>query len=146
MYWKKNIQARIVGLILAILILVEASYLRYHSSTNEWSKIPLIIYAIFQDSISNIGIMLIVFPMLLSKYKPLGYILTMRGFSLLSHMLFPLVLLLPINFLRYYYELHQMLSMDYYQMIFYSIGSYIFSIPLSYLAFLLFRAPVQAFM
>jgi hypothetical protein len=106
MYWKKNISARIIGLIVAALIFVEASYLRYHSSINEWNKIPIEIYSIFQDCLTNVGILLLLFPMLLSKYKPLSYILTMRGFSLLSHLLFPIMLLLPINFLRYYYELH----------------------------------------
>lgn len=83
--------------------------------------------------------------MLLSKYKPLSYILAMKGFSIISHILMPMMVLMPIMFMRYYYELHQMLTIDYSQMIFYSIGTYVFTMPLAYLAFLLFQAPVISF-
>ena len=88
--------------------------------------------------------MLIIAPMLLSKYKPLSYLLTLRGFALLSHLMLPMMVLIPIMFLRYYYELHQLLTLNFYQMVFYSIGTYIFTLPLAYFAHLLFRAPISA--
>ena len=49
---------------------------------------------------------LIVYPMLLNKYKPLAYLLKMRGYNLLAKLMTPIMLLLPVMFLRYYYGLH----------------------------------------
>ena len=84
------------------------------------------------------GLMLIVFPLLLSKYKPLNYILTMKGFAVISSLMLPLMTLLPMVFIRYYYELHQLIILNYYQMFFYTIGSFILALPLSYLCFMFF--------
>ena len=68
----------------------------------------------------------------------------MKGFALLSSMMLPLMLLMPMMFLRYYYELHQMITLNYYHMVFYSIGTYIFTLPLSYLAYMFLRAPIES--
>lgn len=68
----------------------------------------------------------------------------MKGFALLSNMMLPLMLLLPMILIRYYYELHQMIMLNYYQMIFYSIGSYVFTLPLTYLSYMLLKAPIES--
>lgn len=144
--WKKSMYLRVLSFILAIIIILESWALRYYSSVNQWSRFPLVLYALFQDTLTNIGLMCLIAPMLLSKYKPLSYVLTMKGFSIISHILMPLMVLLPIMFVRYYYELHQMLTIDYSQMIFYTIGTYVFTMPLAYFAFLLFQAPIISFL
>ena len=38
----------------------------------------------------------------------------MKGFALLSNMMVPLMILMPMIFIRYYYELHQMITLNYY--------------------------------
>lgn len=98
-------------------------------------------YLVLADLLTLFCLMLIIFPLLLSKFKPLNYILTMRGFGFLSNLMLPMMIMLPISFLRYYYELHQMIVLNFYQMIFYAIGTYIFVLPICYFCFLLYIAP-----
>lgn len=81
---------------------------------------------------------------MLGKYKPLSYFLKMKGWVILSKMMITIYLMLPIVFLRYYFELHNMLTIDLYQMLFYSVGSYVYSLPLAYLGFMVFKAPLDA--
>lgn len=144
--WKKSVKIRIVTLFLALGLLAIGWTLQFYYSTEIWDRFPLILSSILQDYLMGAATMLIVFPMLLSKYKPLSYILTMRGFSLLSQFMLPISVLMPIMYVRYYYELHQMLTINFYQMIFYAIGTYIFCLPLSYIAYMLFMAPITALM
>ena len=58
----------------------------------------------------------------------------------------PMMAVMPIMYLRYYYEQHQMLTFNFYQMIFYSIGTYIFSMPFAYFSYMLFKAPITAYL
>ena len=104
--WKKSMCLRVLSFIVAIIIIIESWTLRYYSSINQWSRIPLVFYALFQDILTNIGLICIITPMLLSKYKPLSYVLTMKGFSIISHILMPMMVFMLVMFIRYYYELH----------------------------------------
>lgn len=142
MYWKKNITARIGSLIVALTLFLVGVIVRASMNNRSYSKIFVILHALIEDVFSNVAKMLIIGPMLLSKYKPLSYLLTLRGFSLLSHLMMPLIVVMPIMYLRYYFELHQLLTLNFYQMTFYSIGTYIFCIPIAYLSHLLFKAPI----
>jgi hypothetical protein len=144
MYWKKNIIARIVSFTVSMILILAGIFVKASMNSRDYSKTFVILHALTEDIFGNAAKMLIITPMLLSKYKPLSYLLTLRGFSLLSHLMLPIMVFMPIMFLRYYYELHQMLTLNFYQMVFYSIGTYIFSLPIAYLAYLLFRAPVSA--
>ena len=144
MYWKKNIIARIISLSVAFTIILIGVIVRKTMNGRTYSKIFVILQAILEDVFTNIAKILIIAPMLLSKYKPLSYLLTLRGFAQLSHLMLPLMVLMPIMYLRYYFELHQLLTLNFYQMTFYSIGTYIFSVPIAYFAYLLFKAPISA--
>jgi hypothetical protein len=135
---------RVISCSILAIIAIEASTLKYFTSVEDWPRSILLFYYLIQDFLTCTGWLLLIFPLLLSKFKPLSYILTMKGFSFLGQIMLPLILLLPMMFLRYYFELHQMITLNYYHMIFYSIGTYIFTLPFSYVAFMFLKAPIES--
>ena len=146
MYWKKNLKPRIASFCISVLLTVIIVSVNSSIRTREHRSFFIVAWDSMEGWFSNIAKILIIFPMLLSKYKPLSYMLTLRGFSLLSHLMLPMMAVMPIMYLRYYYEQHQMLTFNFYQMIFYSIGTYIFSMPFAYFSYMLFKAPITAYL
>jgi hypothetical protein len=104
MYWKKNLKPRIASFSLSVFLTVIIISVNSSMRTREYRLFFIIVWEIMEGWFSNIAKILIIFPMLLSKYKPLSYMLTLRGFSLLSHLMLPMMAVMPIMYLRYYYE------------------------------------------
>ena len=145
--WKKSIMWRLLTFVLAMTIWICCTIEEHNQIFRAHQrKSNLIIFSVFATSLTQFAKILLIFPLLLSKYKPLSYLLKMKGWYVLSQLLPGIYLTLPMIFVRYYYELHQMLTINLYQMLFYSIGSYIYSLPFAYLIFMLLLAPTSAFL
>jgi hypothetical protein len=103
---KKKDGKRYLFVFLAMLFILCGQVIRIVQTMKDHSYGVLILLQLLGDILGNCGKIIMIFMMLISKCKPIRYLLTMRGFTLLSHLLLPIMLLMPIMFLRYYYELH----------------------------------------
>ena len=147
--WKKSDLSRFITLGISVLIIALHYTLVYLTnvpgSSDSGKKSILLFYcSIFSAILYRISKLMLLFPLLLSRYKPISYLLKMRSFNLISKLLTPIMVLLPSMFLRYYYGMSQMLTINYYQMAFYAIGTYCFCIPFAYFAHMMLRAPIDA--
>ena len=114
-------------------------------STSEPSLFSVLLYSLTEEIVSGVCKVLIVGPLLLSRYRPFAYCMKGRFYTFVSHILTPVSVCLPIVFLRYYFEQHYMLILNWHHMQFYSIGTYIQSLVIGYVFFLLFEQPIQSY-
>lgn len=118
--WKKSDFSRFITLGTSMIILV------IHYTLVYLTNVPSVVNSAAKQSINpfygliltsilqRIAKLTLLYPLLLSKYKPISYLLRMRSFNLISKLLTPVMALLPSMFLRYYYGMSQMLTINYY--------------------------------
>mmetsp|Transcript_42318 Transcript_42318/g.64907 ORF Transcript_42318/g.64907 Transcript_42318/m.64907 type:complete len:128 (-) Transcript_42318:305-688(-) len=83
-FWKKNLRPRLYSFIGALVLYALAAFLNGFLSLNNGPTVLFYIKEIFFDVVTNVARLLLLMPMLLSKYKPMAYVLRLKGFGLLS--------------------------------------------------------------
>lgn len=99
---------------IACFIFVEHCFMKIITTRFDLPWFILVLYSVLQDYINCFGFLVFIIPILLGKFKPLRYVLSLKSFSVLSRFLLVFSVIQPIIILRYYYEQHQLIKLSFF--------------------------------
>lgn len=140
---KKKRIIRVVLNALGLLGFIGTNCLWYLDMSDGWSLPGRIAFAIFRPLLSMTGFILILLPLLLSKSKLLRFFFKMKSLQVISQLSFGVYLWFPLICLSSYYSEQHMIQVGYLDMLYYSSGSFLIALGISYLGFILIEAPMH---